>query len=788
MQLIEKIGKMLLIAGAMVIFGTNGAYSEALEHANRPSYNTSEGFFTYGRKIYDHTGTEFITRGVNADHWGGNDNDQAHRAAIPKIKKSGANAVRIVFGKDNGDGWNNLNQTSSQREEVVKTYIENHLVPIYDYHFAGDTNELSQLESAVDLRITDKQWLKKYEKYVIINIINEWRTYWEKDASAENDIWFQGYLKAIKKLRDNGINNLLMIDSAQWSGSPYPLLKWGKKLIESDPQHNIVFDLHTYGGWLKPGDQQTIDNPYWHFNTPDLLDQLIAKEIPVIFGEFNNTVYAQGVIKDEEFLQYLEERNIGWLGWNWWLNNNENIVTTLNSNNYTKFGKIIANALIKAQEPDIFPGGITPIEPTTNPGTWNPGVLQVDNNNLGEWWLQVYVSSSDCSSIEVVEENGTQTAMNPWGDHYFTISMPLIGKKIHLVALNAEGAITKTNWFTLTKPMDNSIITINQVDGNNDGGDPDDTDQGDDPAVLNPGKIEISNDYLGSWWMQIYVENLAVSSVEYEDSNGVRTAMNPWGEHYFSISKPLLGTRIRLHLSNDSGTKVKTKWFTLEKPMANPILELDASQDDDQDDNQDTGSSSWNPEPVEVFNVGTNWLQVFVGSSEVAGVKLEVNGTIFTLDSYGDRCFKLGEAIPLQQQARLHFTSSSGVTVRTKPFVIKQVGYPGYNCEIEKTGFDETQENNNTGWNPGSVKVFNVGTNWLQISVENPDIQSVEFESSEVSSALETYGERNFVLGAGIPLNQQGRFHLTSKSGKRVSTKYLTITQTGTEGYFCEIE
>ena len=137
----NQVKKSSVLIMVILFIGVLVGYAASAIAEDRPSGNTGKGFFTIGHKIYDANGEEFIPRGVNAEHWGGNDGDALHRAAIPYIKKSGANAVRIVFGEDTGDGWNNLNQTSAQREEVIKRYIDNHIVPIYAYAFDGKANE-----------------------------------------------------------------------------------------------------------------------------------------------------------------------------------------------------------------------------------------------------------------------------------------------------------------------------------------------------------------------------------------------------------------------------------------------------------------------------------------------------------------------------------------------------------------------------------------------------------------------------------------------------------------------
>ena len=598
----------LLFLAFSCVYTTTGSIAE-----ERPSYNTGTGFFTVGHKIYDANGDEFIPRGVNVDHWGGNDGDAAHRAAIPAIKRSGANSVRIVFGPDLGDGWNNLNQTSEQREEVVRCYVDNHLVPIITFMIKDSENHKNHnaketLDNAVNLRITDRAWLKKYEKYVIINILNEWQTWWNPEATDETDAWYQGYLDAIQKLRENGINNLLLIDSAQWAGTPRAILKQGKKLIEADPQHNIAFAMHTYGGWRKAGDPITINNVAYFFDTPIMLDQLIAAQIPVMFGEFNNSAYAEGAISDEEFINYLEERGIGWMAWIWYMNPKEDVVTSLNTAenrriNYTKFGKIIHNALKEAQEPDIFPGGILVPEPEPEPGPWvNPGWIKIDTDNFGAWWLQIKTESTDCVHIEIENQDNVISEMTPWGSRCFTYNGPIENKTLRLWAYNNNGEVAKTAWFTVTIPIDNPVLEWDESHddppasddgGGDDGGaespndpPPSDNDGGGDSggpepgSWVNPGWIKVDTNNLGSWWLQIKTESADYDHIDIEDQENAVSAMTPWGSRCFTYNGPIENKTLRLWAYNNDGAVAKTAWFTITIPLENPVLEWDTSQDD----------------------------------------------------------------------------------------------------------------------------------------------------------------------------------------------------------------
>src|SRR5439155_14595293 len=131
----------------------------------RPAYNTGTGFYVVGSKIYDANGTEFRMRGVNSTHWWAGTNE----ASIPGIAASHANTSRAVFGPTGGA------TTPAQHESIVRQYIAAGVVPVVDYHNATCDENPASVDAAVDLWTgPDKAWVQSLERYVIVNITNEW--------------------------------------------------------------------------------------------------------------------------------------------------------------------------------------------------------------------------------------------------------------------------------------------------------------------------------------------------------------------------------------------------------------------------------------------------------------------------------------------------------------------------------------------------------------------------------------------------------------------------------------
>jgi len=246
------------------------------------------GFYVDGRHIYDVCGEEVVLRGVNkmttwTDRSGG---------AFPEIAKTGANCVRIVLV---------TTDKSTDLEKWVKQCVDNNMIPMPENHDA--TGKINGVAAIVDWWTKPEMVnvIKKYEKYLLINIANEAGKYGEESKVREV------YAGAIKKMRSAGIHTPLVID-----GSPYG--QGAELLFENyrywndtiDQDHNIIVSVHMYDGWLDKNKVKT------------KLQQFIDMKIPVIVGEFSR--YGWGnkcCVPIETILAFCEEKEIGWLWWSW---------------------------------------------------------------------------------------------------------------------------------------------------------------------------------------------------------------------------------------------------------------------------------------------------------------------------------------------------------------------------------------------------------------------------------------------------------------------------------------
>lgn len=154
--------------------------------------------------------------------------------------------------------------------------------------------------------------LKKYEKYLLINIANEWG-----DNSMKSDYWRNSYENAVGILRDAGYITTLVIDAPGWGQNIDPIIEYGQNLINMDPLHNILFSVHMYGSW----------------NDPDRIVEKLTicsqNALPLIVGEFGYD-YAEGDnnltcrADHKVILSTCNKLEYGYMPWSWTGNNQPN--------------------------------------------------------------------------------------------------------------------------------------------------------------------------------------------------------------------------------------------------------------------------------------------------------------------------------------------------------------------------------------------------------------------------------------------------------------------------------
>jgi mannan endo-1,4-beta-mannosidase len=277
--------------------GASGAGGAAT--ATRPSYNLGTGFFVLGGKLYDANGVEFRIRGIDKLHW---DN------ASLGLAGSHANAIR----------WN-IDFTRSASSNVAllqggagKTAgtIYNHMAVMPGAWSAPAgtltcSNDATILQSAVSVWIAQAATWGQIERYAILNIANEW-------GPSNSTIWRDSYQTAISQMRQAGIHATLSITSGGCGQDNADLVKYAQAVFDSDPEKNVIFDRHVYGG----------DADATALNAD--ADALAALGLPIIFGEFGpgrDIGPSPTNLTPPEVIQSAEQHGFGWMAWAWDDNN-----------------------------------------------------------------------------------------------------------------------------------------------------------------------------------------------------------------------------------------------------------------------------------------------------------------------------------------------------------------------------------------------------------------------------------------------------------------------------------
>lgn len=280
------------------------------------------GFKVIGNKLYDANGNEFVMRGINHAHaWYKGQED----IVIPAIAKTGANTVRVALGDGETWGYDDINTVKN----IISLCKQNNLIALLDVHDTTGLDSYSSLDNAVNYWISMKDLLNNNKDSVIINVANEWYGTW--DGSS----WSDGYKKAIKKLRDAGIKNTLMIDCAGWGQYPKSIHDYGKEVFNSDIEGNTMFSIHMYE--YAGGEENNIKSN---------IDNVINQGLALCIGEFG-LKHTNGDVDEEAIINYCEEKSVGYMGWSWYGNGDEwkylDITNDWSGSSLTEWGNILLN-------------------------------------------------------------------------------------------------------------------------------------------------------------------------------------------------------------------------------------------------------------------------------------------------------------------------------------------------------------------------------------------------------------------------------------------------------------
>ncbi|MGO4183557.1 cellulase family glycosylhydrolase [Paenibacillus sp. TAF43_2] len=286
--------------------------------------HAANGFYVSGNNLKDANGNNFVIRGVNNAHaWF----DTQAYDALSTISSKKANAVRIVW---------TTSGSASRLQQIIDRCKQLGMVAIVELHDATGSNSATALNNMASYFASSavKTILTNNEKYVLVNIANEWG-----DGNLADTAWRDAYKTAISTIRNAGIHNTIIVDASGWGQNSSPIKAYGNALLTHDPDHNVMFSIHMYGSW---NDSSRIGTE---------LQAIKNLGLAVMVGEFgynynngNNNLGSQ--VNAQEVMNQSQAKGIGYMAWSWTGNDSANSwldMTTSDWQTLTTWGNLVIN-------------------------------------------------------------------------------------------------------------------------------------------------------------------------------------------------------------------------------------------------------------------------------------------------------------------------------------------------------------------------------------------------------------------------------------------------------------
>lgn len=270
-------------------------------------------FHTQGRHLHDFAGNKVILRGINKMSVWDEDADPAGSISFPEIRKTGANSVRIVWAIRKDLQREPSDTDPTHLDALITTAKANHLIPFIELHDA--TGDWSRLPDVIDYWIQPEivNIIQKHQEYLLVNIANE-----AGNDLVSEDQFIEGYSPAIQRMRAAGIHTPLVIDASTWGKDLDRLDVTAARLIDADPEKNLLFSVHLYWSISDGADANFIRSK---------LQNSVNLGYPLIVGEFSrfggfagegvSGCSANGEIDYKTIIEVCHQNEIGWYVWEW---------------------------------------------------------------------------------------------------------------------------------------------------------------------------------------------------------------------------------------------------------------------------------------------------------------------------------------------------------------------------------------------------------------------------------------------------------------------------------------
>ncbi len=140
---------------------------------------------------------------------------------------------------------------------------------------------------------------------------NVWLEVWNEpyawNTPTASSQWLSDMQTMVNSIRNGtGFTGKIVIPGGQEAGSVTPVVNEGSALVQYDPQHNLMFDLHAYNSWFSTGTAGMESSFASVQNTG----------VKMIVGEYGWSTSAGGY-NVSPFLQATTAKNVGAIAWNW---------------------------------------------------------------------------------------------------------------------------------------------------------------------------------------------------------------------------------------------------------------------------------------------------------------------------------------------------------------------------------------------------------------------------------------------------------------------------------------
>lgn len=371
------------------------------------SPKTKPGFFVQDRFLYTKDNEKVILRGVNHMFiW-----TDREGKSIPEIAKTGANVVRIVW---------NMRGRVCDLDRIIGECIANNMIPMPELHDA--TGKWDRLPDLLSFWLRDEtlQMIQDHQEYLILNIGNE-----VGSEEVEGEDFYNAYNSAVTQMRASGIRVPLVIDADAWGQSTNNIFGQGKRLLQSDPEHNLLFSVHMW--WpSEHHDPQKTGYATVKDRVTGELEQSVALGIPLIIGEFAPVAVNGAKDIPYQFIMAEAERlEIGWIAWSWGPGNYDSqtmdMTTHGSFNTLAEWGRnVCVDSSLSIQNTSVIPSFILNSDFATGISAKGCNIVTNGDFSSDEKMLDGWMSDFWGGKVNVQSKNGevyfkiTQAGADSW--------------------------------------------------------------------------------------------------------------------------------------------------------------------------------------------------------------------------------------------------------------------------------------------------------------------------------------------------------------------------------------